>query len=571
MRPLTYPSARDAPAPALAPHRAAFRGQRLVGLFRRPLGLVVAASVWLATLGNVPLWLALDRLAVLDGTRGLAFAGGLALAIAAVLALLLGALAWRFTLKPAVLFMLFASAAGTHFMLAFGVVIDPGMMVNVLQTDPREAADLLTLRFGATVLLLGMLPALAVWRWPLRPAAWPRQLAHNAALCACSLLLLVASTLAIFQGLSSTTRNHKQLRYLINPLNSIYALGHTAAAPFKRGPSRLQPIGEDATLGASHAAQRRAPLLVLVLGETARSANFAINGYGRATTPELQALGATSFRNAWACGTSTAASLPCMFSHLPRDEFDRREGNYEDLLDVLQRAGLAVLWLDNQAGCKGVCDRVFSARTADAPDAALCNAGECFDAFMLQGLEERIAALPAERRARGVVVVMHQMGSHGPAYYKRSPAAFKRFTPECASHSLQDCSTEQVVNAYDNTIVYTDHFLAATVRWLEAQQDRADAALLYVSDHGESLGENRLYLHGLPYAIAPEVQKRVPWITWLSPGFSDRRGVTAECLQGSIDTRLSHDNYFHSVLGLIDVRTSVYRPALDVYAGCAKL
>ncbi len=536
----------------------------------RPLWLIGAASAWMATLGNAALWRGLQQLSALDGVRGLGFAAGLALAIAALLTLLLGLLAWRATLKPALVVMLLATAAGAHFMLAYGVVIDPTMMVNVLQTDAREAGDLLTLRFVATMLALGVLPALAVWRWPVRYARWPRQLAHNAALSLVALVVLVASTLAIFQPLASTTRNHKHLRYLINPLNSLYALGRAAAAPLRSGPSKLQPIGEDARLGASHAAQKQAPLVVLVLGETARSANFALNGYGRDTTPELAAAGVASFGNAWSCGTSTAASLPCMFAHLPKQEFEDLEGHYEGLLDVLQRAGLAVLWLDNQAGCKGVCDRVATARTADAPDPALCQDGECFDTILLQDLDQRIAALPTERRARGVVVVMHQMGSHGPAYYKRSPSAFKKFLPECASSSLQDCSTEQVVNAYDNTILYTDHFLGSTIRWLKARQDRADTALVYVSDHGESLGENNLYLHGLPYAMAPGVQKRVPWITWLSPGYSARRGVTGACLQGLRDAPLSHDNYFHSVLGLLDVDTRVYRPGLDVYARCLK-
>jgi lipid A ethanolaminephosphotransferase len=237
---------------------------------------------------------------------------------------------------------------------------------------------------------------------------------------------------------------------------------------------------------------------------------------------------------------------------------------------VLQHAGLAVLWLDNQAGCKGMCDRVASASTSALTHPTLCTSGECFDGIMLEGLNERIAALPADKRAKGVVVVMHQMGSHGPAYYKRVPAEFKKFKPECTSNALSDCSREQVVNSYDNTIAYTDHFLASTIKWLKTQESTAQPAMLYLADHGESLGENNIYLHGLPYAVAPDVQKRVPWITWLSTSFAARSRIDHTCLQNNTDQALSHDNLFHSVLGLVGVQTAVYQRSLDVYAACVK-
>jgi lipid A ethanolaminephosphotransferase len=257
-----------------------------------------------------------------------------------------------------------------------------------------------------------------------------------------------------------------------------------------------------------------------------------------------------------------------LFSHLGREGFESRSGDFETLPDVLQHAGLAVLWIDNQSGCKGVCDRVPNVRTTDLKHPTLCADGECFDEIMLDGLDERINALPAERRARGVVLLMHQMGSHGPAYHKRSPAAFKRFLPECTKATLQDCSRDELVNAYDNSIAYTDHFLAGTIGWLRERTTRYDTALLYLSDHGESLGENNLYLHGLPYGLAPDTQKHVPWITWLSPAFAQRRGLDVACLRGRLDDKRSHDDYFHSVLGLIDVQTGVYQPERDLYRGC---
>ena len=260
--------------------------------------------------------------------------------------------------------------------------------------------------------------------------------------------------------------------------------------------------------------------------------------------------------------------MPCMFSHLGKEEFEARKNNYESLIDVLHHAGLAVLWIDNQSGCKGVCERVPQALTKELQHPTLCKGGECFDEIMLQQLDERIQALPAERRAKGVVVVMHQMGSHGPAYYKRVPDSFKKFQPECISNALQECSREQVVNSFDNTILYTDHFLAQAIQWLKKSEVTHASAMLYVSDHGESLGENNLYLHGLPYRVAPDVQKRVPWVTWWSNRFEKQSGLSRTCLKNKAQDPLTHDNYFHSILGMVGVSTEVYKASLDVHADC---
>jgi lipid A ethanolaminephosphotransferase len=533
-----------------------------------PLWIVAIASLWMALAGNGALWREFGDLGLLAGLGGWAFAFGLLLMIWAMLAGILGLLAWRWTLKPVATVLIFATALASHFMLSYHVVIDPGMVVNALQTDVHEASALANGRLVLAVLLLALLPAWLLWRQPVNYGSLRRQLLRNPVTALAAVAVLLAAALVSFQPLASVMRNHKEVRYLINPLSSLYSLGRVAARPWQRDDSKLVPVGEDARLGKSYAHRARPPLLLLVLGETGRSGNFGLNGYERPTTPELEREQVASFRNAWSCGTSTAASVPCMFSHLTRAHFEDRKSQYEGVLDVLQRAGLAVLWLDNQAGCKGVCDRVPYANTAQGQDPALCPGGECLDGIMLQGLDARLAALDPQRRARGVVIVMHQMGSHGPAYSLRSPAAQKRFLPECTSTALQDCTRESLVNAYDNSIAYTDHFLAQAIGWLKRQEGAADTALVYVADHGESLGENNLYLHGMPYAVAPDVQKRVPWITWLSAGYEKAAGLSTGCLRAGRDMPISHDNYFHSVLGLLDVETAVYQPAMDVYAPC---
>jgi len=526
--------------------------------------LVAGASLWMAAADNAPLWRELRSLGLLQAQGGWLLALTLAGMLVAALYALLSLVAWRPLLKPVIVLLLFTSALGAHFMWTYHIVIDTTMAANTLQTDWHEVQGLMSSRLALVLLAGAALPSWLVWKAALVHRPWKQQALRNLGGASLGLLVLAGLLLLSFQPLASTMRNHKELRYLLNPLNSLYALGQSAFGG-QRAKGALAPVGRDATLLAGGPPR----LLVLVLGETGRSGNFGLNGYSRDTTPELARLQAVSFGNAWSCGTSTAASVPCMFSPLGREGFLARQSDSENLLDVLQHAGLAVLWIDNQpGGCKGVCDRVPTVNTSGLNDPVRCPKGECRDEVLLTGLDERLAALPAPQRRKGVVLVLHQMGSHGPAYADRAPAAFKRFLPECTSSHLPDCSGEELRNAYDNTIAYTDHVLASTIRWLQQRSDY-DTALLHVADHGESLGENNLYLHGLPYALAPDVQKHVPWITWLSPGFEQHTGLAAQCLRARSQDHITHDHLFHSVLGLMQIGTSAYRRALDAYAGCS--
>lgn len=532
-----------------------------------PVWVALLGSLWLASVGNYALWQQVHQLPEVTGLRGLAFALGFGVIITSALTAVLSFLNWRGWLKPVLSVFFLSAASGAYFMVSYGIVIDSTMITNVVQTDTKEALDLLNWRMLISLLVLGILPCWVLWKTPLQVLRLRQQIWSNTLTAVVSVVVIVAALLAIFQDFSSIMRNHTQLRYLVNPLNSYYAIGMVAAKPFQRDNKTLLPIGKDAQM-ATPKPNEKPPLLLLVLGETARMGNFGVNGYERQTTPALAQENIISLKGVMSCGTSTATSVPCMFSHLGKEDFEARKNNYESLIDVLHHAGLAVLWIDNQSGCKGVCERVPQALTKELKHPTLCKDGECFDEIMLNQLDERIQALPAERRAKGVVVVMHQMGSHGPAYYKRVPDAFKKFQPECKSNALQECTREQVVNSFDNTILYTDHFLGQAIQWLKKSEATAASAMLYVSDHGESLGENNLYLHGLPYRVAPDVQKRVPWITWWSPQFEKQLGLSRTCLQNKVQMPLTHDNYFHSVLGLVNVSTEVYQAKLDVHADC---
>lgn len=544
-----------------------------------PLAALLVLALWLSTLGNVPLWQALWGLADTHSWRSWLSLAGFAGLLLSVMTLFLSLLVWPRWRKPAGLVLLAITASNSYFMHTYGVVIDPSMLANAAQTDAREVRDLLSWSLLAVLVLGLLLPGWWWWRQPLQKLPALRLVGLQLGLAGIATLVLTLVVWASFQDLASTMRNHKSLRYMLNPINTVYAstkllMGHTAQARVA-----LQPIGLDAVMAGQATVLDVSPLIVLVVGETARAANFGLSGYARDTTPRLRQLQAQGelayFSQVTSCGTNTQVSVPCLFSHLGREAYGNNETPYENLLDVLQRAGMSVLWLDNQSGCKGVCDRVSHFNTRELQDPQLCAEGECFDEIMLRVLPEKLAqteaqaktSYPDRRPSAGTVVVMHQMGNHGPAYYKRTPADQKLYQPECRSNVLQDCPAQHLVNAYDNALHYTDHLLGQTVAWLKTQQ--RPTALIYLSDHGESLGEKGLYLHGMPYVMAPQEQTHVPMALWLSQPMQAKLGWDAQCWKKQTILPVTHDHFFHSVLTLAQVKTRLHQPALDVLDACA--
>ncbi|MGP5326484.1 phosphoethanolamine transferase [Vreelandella titanicae] len=326
----------------------------------------------------------------------------------------------------------------------------------------------------------------------------------------------------------------------------------------------LTSVGEDAFIEPDEGAKPK--LLVIIVGETVRAANWGLNDYQRQTTPELANLSSViNFKQVTSCGTSTAVSLPCMFSLPGRRDYDKTYAQqHESLLDVLKRAGLNVIWVENQSGCKGVCDRVETVKITAEEYPQLCQEGRCLDEALVHELSSQIR----QPDPRDTVIILHQLGNHGPSYFQRYPSNFERFIPTCKTADLSQCSQEEITNSYDNAILYTDHILSQIIEML-ANQSNYDASMIYLSDHGESLGEKGLYLHGIPYAIAPDEQTHIPMLWWLSHDFSQRENIDIECLNETAETPASHDNLFHSVLGLLNVSTMIYQDELDISQRCS--
>lgn len=494
------------------------------------------------------------------------FAAALMGLLAGLYFLALAPLATRRTVRPLLALLIVAASACAWYIDHYAVYFDRAMLRNVLATHWSEARELLNGSLAAHVLLFGLLPAALLW-WPrLAERRWQRALALRLAWAGAAAVLAVGSVMPVFADFASLMRNHREVRHLVTPGNVVAASIGTAWGRSRAPVGPRQPVGADAHLAPAWEQRQRPTLFVLVVGETARARNFSLDGYPRPTNPELARRDVINFPDAWSCGTSTEVSLPCMFSPFGRRHYDEDKiRSHESLLHVLARARFQVQWRDNQSGCKGVCDGLPQQALDHAAVEGLCPEGQCFDEVLLHGMDRVLADAHGN-----LFIVMHQLGSHGPSYYRRYPAAFKRFSPACESDDLRLCSADEIRNAYDNSLLYTDHFLARVIDFLAARQDRFDTAMLYLSDHGESLGEGGLYLHGMPQAIAPDTQRHVPMLAWLSPAFRAAFGVDADCLRARAAGPVSHDHLFHSVLGLLDVATGVYDASLDVSAACRR-
>jgi lipid A ethanolaminephosphotransferase len=531
----------------------------------RPEWVTLVASAFLLVGFNLVLWQHLSTITASSDGHGVLLCLAFGVMVFCAFNLVLTLLAFRPLLKPVLMTLFLISAGVAYFMDQYGVLIDAGMLRNFAETNATEVRDLLSFKLFAYLLLLGVLPAWLLFKTPINYRRWPTELLSKLIVAMVTAAVLGGVALINYQGLASLFRNHHELHLMLVPSNYIGAsIGYVR----EQVASAKQPfiaLGEDASRNPAWQTHSRKSLTVLVVGESARAENFGILGYNRDTTPQLdKEAGLIAFTAVHSCGTETAVSVPCMFSNMGRKNYDASTAkNEEGLLDVLKRAGLDVIWRDNQSGCKGTCDRVTVQDVSNLKDPTLCANSECRDEILLQGLQHFIDTLDKD-----TVLVLHQMGSHGPEYFKRYPKEYEHFTPVCESNALNNCSRESIVNGYDNTLVYTDHVLSTLIDLLRANQDKVDTAMLYLSDHGESLGEYNLFLHGTPYMLAPEQQKHVAMLAWFSDSYQKSFAVDTHCLQLSRDKPLSQDNLFHSMLGLLEVNSKVYNQDLDMFAGC---
>lgn len=449
--------------------------------------------------------------------------------------------------KWVIALLLILAAQSAYYMDTYGVLIDTIMIGNVMQTDSKEVAGLLNMTMLLRTCFLGLLPAWIVIKyWPLTSTV-RTDVFHKISAILLMGVLLVMIVWPSYAGYASFIREHRIVRFYANPTYPVYSLvkyvSQQLIAEKYTGP--IIDTAPDAKLVAAGAEKHE--LVIMVVGETARYDRFSLNGYSRLTNPQLTKENVVSFSHVSSCGTSTRVSVPCMFSVLGRKDYEQDKAlARENALDKLMDNGVAVLWRDNNSDSKGVATRVQYEDFKSPTMNPVCDK-ECRDVGMLSGLDDYIAA----HQNQDILIVLHQLGNHGPEYYRRYPEQFEQFKPVCKTGELKDCTQEMVDNGYDNAILYTDYFLSKVIQSLKPYDDQYETAMLYVADHGESLGEKGLYLHAAPYRFAPAEQTHVPAILWLGKHFDYQ---LSQALPFK-DYPLSHDDLYCTLLIAFEVET----------------
>ena len=436
-------------------------------------------------------------------------------------------------------FFLVAASLAAYYMDKFGVIVDVVMLDNIAQTNPQEFAGLVTPTFVFRAIIFGFIPAWLVLKYtPKANKIWP-ELKSRLIAIGLLLLLLIVVVVPFTAGYTSFIREHRVTRFYANPTYFTYSAVKYVQEMLTPVASKI--ITKTAQDAVNIDTYQHHELIIMVVGETARADRFSLNGYHKQTNPLLaKEKNLVSFSNVSSCGTSTGVSVPCMFSVLNREQYDKEKALHtENALEVLFENHVQILWRDNNSDSKGVATRLKYENFKTPTLNPVCDK-ECRDIGMLSGLDKYVAA----RKNQDILIVLHQMGNHGPEYYRRYPEAFAKFKPMCMTGELQDCSQEEIDNSYDNAILYTDYFLSEVIQFLKKYDGDRETAMLYVSDHGESLGENGFYLHAAPYAIAPKEQTHVPAVLWLGEHF-DYKMDQANPFK---DYPLSHDDVFCTLL-----------------------
>lgn len=483
-----------------------------------------------------------------DTTSWIMFAS-LPAAMIALLMLVFSLFFVPFSTKPLALLLLSISAPTAYFMNTYGVIINDAMIISMLKTDAKEVGALINLRLLVSFALIWVLPAVLIIKVKIDYGTLSRALLKRILSIAACLGFITLSFAMLSRAYIPFFRNNPTARSYITPSYAVYS----AFKVYKKltaKPVPLAKIGKDAVLKDS-----KKRLFVLIIGETARAANYSLNGYDKndtnAYTKGIAEL--ISFKDFTSCATFTARSVPCLLSPFSQDEFSDFKGeNTENLTDVLAHANIPTFWYDNNSGgCAGGCARLPKERVVELRD----NSDEK-DAAIFKLASEHIKKLDSS-----ALILLHLQGSHGPAYYERYPKEFDKFKPTCDTNELSSCTKDEIENTYDNTLLYTDYLIAGLIKELQSEKGKFDEiALLYASDHGESLGENGVYLHGMPYSLAPKEQTHIPAIFW-----SDNKSLN-EHVAKMQNQKLSHDNIFSSVLGFFGVKSSAVNDKLDIFS-----
>lgn len=473
-----------------------------------------------------------------------------------------GFLSFRWITKPLLIFAVVSSALMFYATINYGVVFDYGMVQNTIETDTAEALSYVNFSAISFFVVFAVFPSWIIYSVRIVYKPFLFELRTRLKLVSLSALVVFLIAGVFNANYAAVGRNNKHLVNYITPYKMFDATYKYVRNNYFYPPLKFEILDVNPSIVRQDSTKN---VTVLVLGETARSKSFSLNGYDKPTNQYTEKQQVVSFSNMISCGTATAVSVPCMFSRLSKENYNKRSAiAQQNVIDIVHLAGADVLWVSNNNGsCKGVCTRVKTEKIETDKSDPLCDGEYCYDESLLKSLRNKLKNITHDN----TLIVLHMIGSHGPTYFKRYPEDKRLFSPDCQRSDIQNCTHEELINTYDNTIAYTDYVLSNIIEELDAfsSQDGIEASMLYISDHGESLGEKGVYLHGLPYAFAPDEQTHIPMIYWAG---SQQTDFSLSCLAGISGSPVTHDNIFDIVLSVMSVRTKMYNVDNDPFIRC---
>ena len=442
-------------------------------------------------------------------------------------------------IKPLTIIIFIGNSLALYFVNTYHVILDRSMMGNVFNTNTSEAVSYYDPKIFLYIVFLGILPSIFISKIKIKKAKRLYLIIHA----------FITLTIGVFiLYLNSTTwlwldKNAKILGGLAMPWSySINAIRHIS--------KELKKSEKEILLPSANLLNNNKMLVVLIIGESARAANFSLYGYPRKTNPLLEKQNVIVLKNSISTATYTTASIHSMLSYTGSDS-----DSYEPLPNYLQRAGIDVIWRTKNWGAPPL--HIHSFEQAGELKKTCKGNGCDYDEVLLTDLDKEILSSKKSK----IFVVLHTAGSHGPTYYNKYPKKFEIFKPVCKSVDLKECTNQELINAYDNTVIYTDYFLNKTINLLKKIKNMP-ILFIYVSDHGESLGEYGLYLHGTPYSIAPDVQKDIPFMIWESNSFIKEKGFQTPYVKAQKE--YGQNDIFHTILGAFDLNSSIYHEKNDI-------
>tara|TARA_R110002167_G_scaffold60515_13_gene170917 strand:+ start:681 stop:2264 length:1584 start_codon:yes stop_codon:yes gene_type:complete len=473
--------------------------------------------------------------------------------------------AFKYLQKPALIFFFLSASIAMYFSNTLNVYFDVDMVANIFETDYREATELIVKPLLVSILLFGILPSLLIYKLEIKHLSVKKQTLQNTALVLISLSAAVLVALPHYASHSSFVRsNNIALRGSILPSSYIQSTYSYAKKQWQFADEHQVRLSLDETPTKNERwnGYKKPLALVVIVGETARADSFSLQNNDN--NDYLNKKNIIYFSNFSSCGTNTVISVPCMFLPFNKSEYSRNlQYKYENILDIIVKSGINTFWFDNLNGCKGLCQIVSELRPNSSDNSEFYHDKQFYDEVLVDNLASKISSTQGDQ-----LRILHQMGSHGPAYYKRIPQEFIKHKPACLTEDFSQCTQQAIQNTYTDTVTYTEYVISKAIIELEKLKETHDTALIYVSDHGESTGEMGLYLHGIPWMLAPEEQTHIPALMWFSDSYIQSRHLNTECLLASRNELYSHDNISHTVLSVLDIDSKVYQPQLDLLSHC---